>query len=360
MEWLAAEPVLADYAFVAGQSATTGVGLYELNELRHWAIDKGTSMVSRLRSGRTRAPVVITPSRKRDIDTVYRTPPTYAPRTLAPRPIMTRATIKRGRGGRYHRNLGRKPGSYKTRRNTQEGFKRDLQDKTFSSTRLIQIPWSEDEAIINTRRGQLTNVRGLHFNAWFKQPFDLATGAIVKYQAPIQVRWAIINPKENTGAISLGTSNFFVSKNPVSDMSDDFPGSGKCFDFMNRKINRELYSVMSQGMFVLQPPIDTGTATSYNTSATGGADETAVQNRQRLGPGSFKKVSVNIPIKKQMRWDSNQAGVAGQYPDQNIYFCWWYCQMGDDSTEKRYTVSRTPVRVDYEVTNYFTNSKMFS
>lgn len=269
-------------------------------------------------------------------------------------------SVVANRGG-YHRNLGRKPGSYQVRRHTFEGFKRDLKDKVFFSTRLINIPWNEDESVINSRRGQLANVRGVTFNCWFKYPFQVTTGAIppITYQAPVQVRWAIINPKENVGGISCSTSNFFISKNPTSQMAEDFPAVGKCWDYMNRRINKELYSVMSQGMFVLHPPTGSAaTSGSFNTN-TDGSDGT-VAAHQRLDATQFKKISVRIPIRKQMRWDSNVPGAGGANPDQNIYFVFWYCAMGDDAETQRYDTTLTPVRADWEVTNYFTNSRMFS
>jgi len=326
-----------------GRAAAAGLG-FNINPVTP---DEGTFMLRKRQA--SSAPSSLAPKRLKFVgETVqYRSMSTLAPQ------------VKRGRHGKYHRNLGRRPGAYHIRRYTTEGYKRDLVDKTFYSTRMISIPYSENEAVINARRGRLCNVRGLHLNCWFKFPFDTTSGTKRKFQAPIQVRWAVINPRENNGGFSLSTSDFFISKNPVEEMTNDFPSEGKCFDYMNRKINRELNDVVSQGMFVLHPPIETATARAFNTG-TSGTDGAETDNNQRLGAGSFKKISVNIPIRKQMKWDSNQAPPAGDFPDQNLYFCWWYCQMGDDSVNKRYNTTLTPVRADWEITNYFTNSKMFS
>lgn len=268
-------------------------------------------------------------------------------------------TVKRARMGKYHNQLGRRPGSFAIRRTTQTLNKRDLNDKTFNSQRLVYVEYSEDETQISKRRSRLANVRGLKLNAWFKIPFATATAE--KYQGPIQVRWCIINPKTNNGGITLSTTDFFISKNPGETMSQDFPNDGDCFAFMNRRINKELYDVISQGMFVLHPPPENSvSATALNADGAGGGTTQSITNANRAHAGQFKKVTCNIPIRKQMKWANNIAGAAGGYPEQNVYFCWWYCAMGDDIEAKRFTgITTKPVRVDYEVTTYFTNSSMY-
>jgi len=348
MEWLAAEPILADYAFVAGQSATTGVGLYELNELRQWAVNKGRSFMSsgkRLRSGR-----VVTPNKKARIDN--REGPTMAP--------TQGMTLYRANGRRRYANrLGRKVGSYATRRHTiEEPAKADIPDKQVHWDGLVFVPrlnaTEDPEDILNKRSGKNANVRGVKFQMCFQlnniydTPGPPATSLGVNIQQrpfvePIKLRWAVVNPKDqvlNTAFNNGAPPDFFVTKNPTgTSMTEDFPVDGSHWKLMNRKINREKYNVLKEGAFML-----------HNQHEQSALVPNAVA---RLSPTSYKKISVYIPINKQMQFNS-----ADGTPEYNMYFIFWYCVLNSETGTASYT---QPCAIEYnsEKTTYFKNSIMY-
>lgn len=245
----------------------------------------------------------------------------------------------------YHHQLGRKPGKYAVRKSLlTPGVDPSTKDKEVKWERLIQVPWSEDETQINRRRGQLANVRGVKIRAWFT--FN-ASRALV---SPLQVRWAIINPKDNNGA-DLDSTNkypaeFFISPDPATEQEEDFPNSSlvttSSFDIMNRKINRRKYGVMKEGTFILgNSPALQAAQTSFSACA-------------------FKKVQCYIPVNKQMKWANNASAEADKYPETNLYFVYWFCNLGSGPANHVYSSATTPLFAHYEFQTYFTNSKMFA
>jgi len=353
MQWLAAEPVLADYAFVAGQSATTGVGLYELNELRHWAIDKGRSFMSsgtHLRSGR-----IVTPNTQKKRDryegetVVYRDASTMAP--------SQGMTLYRSNGRRRYTNrLGRKVGSYATRRHTiEEPAVADVPDKQVHWDGLVFIPrlaaTEDPEDILNKRSGKNCNVRGVKFQMCFQlnniRDTPTTTAGINIQQRPfvepIKLRWAVVNPKDqvvNTAFDAAAPPDFFVAKNPTgTSMTEDFPADGSHWKLMNRKINREKYNVLKEGAFLL-----------HNQHEQSALLPAAFA---RMSPTSYKKISVYIPINKQMQFNS-----ADGTPEYNMYFIFWYCVVNSETGTASYT---SPCAIEYnsEKTTYFKNSIMY-
>jgi len=354
MEWLAAEPVLADYAFVAGQSATTGVGLYELNELRHWAIDKGTSMVSRLRSGRTRAPVLVTPNRQKKRDryegekVVYRDASTMAP--------SQGMTLYRRNGRRAYTNrLGRRVGSYSTRRHTiEEATVANVPDKEVHWDGLVFIPrllaTEDPEDVLNKRSGKNVNVKGVKFaiNFQLNNTFsDNAGGQLgqkttnIGFFEPIKVRWAVVNPKDQVADTPFNNAappDFFVSKNPTgTSMTENFPPEGSHWQLLSRKINREKYNVLKEGAFMLHNQHEQDTNTNF----------------ARVSPTSFKMIRVYIPIKKQMQFNS-----AGGNPEYNMYFIFWYCRANVGTGVANFSAIPA-IEYNSEKTTYFRNSVMY-
>lgn len=149
-------------------------------------------------------------------------------------------------------------------------------------------------------------------------------------------RWAILNPKENSGeGADVDTQNFFISPNPSEEEAVNFPsGNGNCFDFMNRQINRRRYGVMQQGKFIL-------------------ANDPA-SNNSRVSIGSRKFVNLWLPIRRQMKWANN----VGEYPNTNIQLIYWFCQMGDKDVGREFTDG--PLDMHGEAVTYFKDSPAFN
>jgi hypothetical protein len=297
----------------------------------------------------TRAPRFVTPprrtgaSRRRIGSTPRSIRSLRGPPTMAPTHTVTaRGTMTRTRPSAYRNQLGRRVGAYKTRRTLWTGGKTDLQDKATYWSRLVSIQapntgGGETENTINRRTGELCKVVGVKLRYWFK-----IKDSVTSLNRPVQIRWAIINPKtqDGTSLTSLREpSDFFINVDPTNNMSQTFPATGTCFQYMNRKINREAYGVVKEGTFVMNlDPAGTSTAR----------------------PGtSMKKLSVYIPIHRQLKWQGTISGSAFSFPEQNLYFVWWFVQMGDTGTARLYTTATTPVEESHEKLVYFQNSAMF-
>lgn len=207
-----------------------------------------------------------------------------------------------------------------------------LLDKTQYVERLVTAPYSTDEKM-NSRQGRLANVRGVKLRMWFnlKNQSEVSN----KFDYPIMVRWAILNPKENTGELGdVGPTNFFIGVDPDQEEATDFPGTGNCFQFQNRQINRRQYGVMQQGKFVLH----------QNPSSTS----------DRLGLGAQKSIYLWLPIKRQMKWASNVT----ETPNTNVYFVYWYTVKGDKDTARYFTDG--PIDMTAEAITYFKDSPGFN
>lgn len=310
-----------------GRAAAAGVGL-PINVVT--PAEEGTSMSTRYprRSRRTLFPSSERRVRRRTM------PPSYGPtRSLTAASTMTptRSTV-------YRHLLGRRVGAYKTRRTTWQGNKNNLLDKNLHMIRMIKVDHDANEDIINKRTAQLCKVHGVKFRMWMQ----FKNGSLDE-RTPLMVRWAVLNPKENTGvdySLSTSVDDFFISENPGAEQTKPFhPAAGNpgnCFDFMNRKINREAWGVLKEGHFVLDNSkgVKTGSAT-------------------KAEPTALKKLSFYIPVWRQMKWDSDGTG----YPTQNLYFAYWYCKLGDQGAARAYSTS--PIEDIHERTTYFTNAAMF-
>lgn len=200
---------------------------------------------------------------------------------------------------------------------------------------LIRVPYSDTERM-NSRQGRLANVRGVKFRCWFQLKNQAESST--KVDSPIMVRWCILNPKENTGVTGdVGPTNFFISVDPDQEEATDFPGTGTSFSYMNRQINRRQYGVMQQGKFVLH--------------------QDPASNNSRLGMGAKKNINLWLPIKRQMKWPNNTT----EEPNTNIYFCYWYCQMGDNTASRKFPTSNdAPLEMNFEAVTYFKDSPGFN
>lgn len=255
---------------------------------------------------------------------------------IMPRPYNRRGVARRTQ---FRTNLGRRAGKYSTRRHAVKGDAATIPDKTMASFRLMQIPYDADESKINTRRGNQVKVSGVKLRIQFKLN-NLPTSDANQTLRPLMVRWAIINPKVNNGGLTVPTEDFFISSNPVSKQSEDFPALGPQFVWMNRKINRELYGVLKQGQFILQ--------NSPSGNASSGT-QIVVRNTGMRG------LNIYVPIKRQMIFEATTSTV----PTENIYFCYWYCQLGDGDDAKVFDTGSKPISQFHEHITYFRNSAMF-
>jgi len=247
----------------------------------------------------------------------------------------------RGRRSRYRTQLGRKPGKYSTRRHQAGATITNVPDKSKSSIRLMQVPYSADENVINTRKASLVRVKGVKFRAWFKFISGVGAGADAPvYKEPLQVRWALLNPKNNDGLSTVSDVDFLITANPTADQATNFPTSGRSFTYMSRKINREQFGVLKEGSFILDP----GAQVAKTTTA---------------GPGvplsGHKFINLYVPINRQMKW----ANDAATHPEQNVYFVYWYTTLGDENSAAKFITTNNPLVCSYEHITYFTNSKMY-
>lgn len=319
-----------------GRAALAGVGL-----LNTPVTLRGTSML------RTRAPILVTPNKKRRIQYEMAIAPTQAP------------TLYQQSGRRRYMNrLGRKVGSFSTRRHTiEEPHVADVPDKVVHWDGLMYIPrhtaTEDPEDVLNKRTGKNCNVRGVRFQMNFQlnniRNTPLTTDGVpvnaLPYFEPIKVRWAVLNPKDqeaNTIFNPAAPPEFFISKNPTgTSMTEDFSPLGSHWKLLSRKINREKYNVLKEGAFMLH------NVHEQNHSSGGSA------NYARLSPTSFKRIKVYIPINKQVQFN----GTDGT-PEYNLYFVFWYCQA--NAEEGVGSFGATPaIEYNSEKTTYFKNSLMY-
>lgn len=242
---------------------------------------------------------------------------------------------------RYRAELGERIGYSPSRRTLVTDSKSDQQDKVLHQVRLVAITYSDVDNVMNTRTGRLCDVIGVKFRAWVSLKDNLIESSQI-WQNPIQVRWAIINPRENSGQITDITNgtNWFVSDSPASDDSTDFPAAGNAFRYMNRKINTRRYGVLQEGSFLLS-----------NDPAS---------NNTRVSPGSKKFISFYLPIYRQMKWGGNGTGVQDKYPNANLHFVYWFVAQGDKDTAQKFGTGDTPIDFTYESMTYFRNAEVLT
>lgn len=291
-------------------------------------------------SGKSRKRRISSSSSRRNVR--YRRGPTQAPT-----PMPSRTSNLLAPRSRYRNQLGRRPGKYATRRHGTEGNDSNEPDKKFISFKLIAVPWSEDEQLINTRRSKLCNVRGVKINVVFristtdqKKPIN---------QVPLTVRWCILNPKTNDGSsLPANPQEFFIQQNPATQQAAQFGNTGRYWNYMNRKINREQYGVLKEGTFVLNM--------SDNGVQSAGTNINTLRSRHAI-----KMMNIWVPIRRQIKWDGNNNLTNAEFPMENLHFCWWYTAMGDVNTNPQFGTPSEDggITCYFRKTTYFTNSAMF-
>jgi hypothetical protein len=241
---------------------------------------------------------------------------------------------------RYRSTLGRRPGKHGSRKHTtNSGSYTAFPDKALNSIRLVEINHGTDESQISQRRGDLVNVRGVKFRIWFRYDVTLQPPSN-NFIWPLTVRWAIINPKNNNGGLGVPSTDFFISANPTTKVSVDFPGTGNWFDYMAVKINREEYGVLQEGSFTM----------SKDTTQVALTNGTILGDKQ-----GWKMLDIWVPINKQMKFNSTLSA----FPDVNLYFCWWFDIMGTDLTAQTWATG-SPLEQFHQKTVYFSNAAMYS
>lgn len=263
-------------------------------------------------------------------------------RTRARRAMGTNGPAFRSRlkFSRYRAQLGQQIGYCPSRRSLKTGGSSLVQDKRLDQVRLVNIPYSDTDNVMNTRTGRICDVSGVKFRAWFSLKDNLIESSGI-WDNPIHIRWAIVNPRENTGEqadVTAGT-NWFMSDNPGEDDTTDFPSTGNCFKYMNRKINTRRYGVLQEGTFLL-------------------ANDPAASNT-RVDMRSKKFLTFWLPIKRQMKWGNNGTLTQDAYPNANIHFVMWYVAMGDKDTAQKFSGSQ-PFDFTYERITYFKNAEVLS
>ncbi len=243
------------------------------------------------------------------------------------------------RRSRYYTGLGLRPGSNSSKRYLHEFQTTTSQDKRLQASRIIRADYDANEGVVNRRSGRICNVKGVKLRYWFALK-NLAENSNI-HDNPLQIRWAILNPRENTGnpTTDIDTTNFFINDGTASNEdAADFPSTGNCFKYMNRKINQRKMGVVQEGTFII------GNSTESNNS--------------RMGIQSKKLLSLWIPVNRQMKWGSNVASDTN--PSTNLYFVWWYCVEGDKDSAQRFGTGNQPMDVHYESITYFKDAAMTS
>lgn len=254
--------------------------------------------------------------------------------TAAP---SARSSFKRTK---YYTGLGERPGARGSRRHRLEELNTSYLDKDLNAVPMVSAAYSDTDTRMDVRSGRLCNVRGVKFRCWFNLKNQLESST--KYDHPLQIRWALLNPRDQTTGTVLDVTignNFFQSDQPTSDDAADFPTTGNCFKYQNRKINQRKYGVVQEGTFIL--------------------NNNVASNNGRMALESKKMISLYIPVNRQMKWPNNGTATADKYPSTNLYFAFWYTELGDTKTAATYpTANDAPFDFMSEAVTYFENAKV--
>lgn len=264
-------------------------------------------------------------------------------------PTMPPSSTTRTVASRFRRNLGVHPSYWRWRKHRHEGGvtstpQTGRTDKQLiKETTLIKVPWANSPDSYNKRRSKLAYIHGVKMRmTWRIRPDFPQT-------EPIHVRWAILNPRENTGKFGdINEQRFFVS--PNFSLTDEgftqFPNVGApktSFEYMNRSINFKEYGIVKQGTFVFEPST-TGTFTIKSH-------------------GQVKTFNMYIPIKRILTFPLNNTTEGNEDPETNIHLVWWYCNKGDPGETIVYPSSSAvsnsadacPIQTNHEIITYFRN-----
>lgn len=233
----------------------------------------------------------------------------------------------------YYSNLGVKPGSHATKKHTRKTpVTNSAEDKKLHTIRLMKIPFSDADTDMSSREHRLVNVKGVSVTKWISFKGPTSNGDL-----PLNIRWAVLNPKQNNGiTANIDEVDFFMSKNPTTETTTNFiPGSQDWYDLMTRAINKRKYGVIKEGFFTLNPA------------------ETS-QNDVRKTARQQKLIKLYLPVNRQVKWASNGTTDNEGFPDANMFFVWWYCARGDLGQAQKYVgTNDVPLETSAEITTYF-------
>ncbi|QUS52595.1 capsid protein [Mute swan feces associated circular virus 4] len=269
---------------------------------------------------------------------------TYKPRPLkfepADRPTkMPRIKKVVAQPTRFRNNIGDRKKTH-VRRSLRTGPVFPISDKQLYIERLIAVPYNSNEKIIGTRNDLLLNMRGVRMKMWFSLK-NLAGIADAKYQQPVTIRWAVVNPKNNDGTgvpPGIGTDIFHARSPDVRPYVDFFNGTQNSFYYLSSKINRNDLGVLKEGKFELQM----GTDQIRNTGRT-----------QKL-------VDVWVPLRRQLEWETNDTSAAAAFPKENLYFIWWMCKTRDPTALPSLSGPNQLVDTWAEYSTYYTNASLYN
>lgn len=269
--------------------------------------------------------------------------PTYAP---ALPPIAY--AIDNGKS-RYHHNLGTNPFSKTTKRHGVKSVTNMSTDKKLYVHRLIStlLPSVNESDNPGRRKGPEVHVRGVRYDAWF----DLLPNYLLT--RPLDVRWAVINPRENNGQVgSVDSGNDFFASVGYSNEGDndtDFPDSGDWFDYMSQGINRRDFGVLKEGRFTIDAnqALNTSSSIPFPTGADPNADRA-----ERVQPANMQKyISFYLPIQKRMKFSNDSL----THPDTNLFFVFWFVQRAEQLSAQRFDLTNCPLRHRYRHITYFSD-----
>lgn len=233
----------------------------------------------------------VTPGKKRVRTGEHAVAPTLAPTVTIPRSLRT--------------GLGEDPRFRRVQVFGVESGTNTPADKVCQQSRMIEIPYDANGlTTMNRRASQIVEVRGIKWSSWFVTRGDISF--------PISVRWVVYIPRVNDGTSgSTAPEKFFKSFSPDNDWATNFSTNSDTWDLMERAVNKREYRVLKGGRFVMRPKVTPG------------------DNR---GKPEYKHVKFWIPVRRKMRFPDNIT----QFPENNIYFAWWYCQYGDTGNAQLY------------------------
>lgn len=210
-------------------------------------------------------------------------------------------------------------------------------DKNLIGERLLYAPYNADEKVIGARNGIMIHSRGVRLKKWFNLA-SLATIGDAKYQRPITIRWAVVNPRDNNGQTTFPVDDFFMSRQPTVKPWAAFSQTGNSMYYLSSKINRDNFAVLKEGKFELQM----------------GTDQVRFTNR------SQKLIDIWLPFNRTIEFADNETTIEAGHPTENIYFLYWACASNDPNTLPSFSGANEILSTWSEVTNYFTNTSLYN
>lgn len=91
----------------------------------------------------------------------------------------------------------------------------------------------------------------------------------------------------------------------------------------------------------------------------GSFELTAQQTAFRYNGQATKMIDVRVPLRRQLEFGTN-AGADAPFPEENLYFVWWYCATIDEQTGKQFAGASARLNCFGENQVFFTNSRLYN